>query len=246
MDAGKIGIEGEGLAEIADGAGEVMGALELVGDGLVELRGVGIGEGEREEIACHHVGVNAIGGVEKGGIGGLGGEELGDEVGGFVAGGGVALNEFKADLGFELGLVEVGEGGFEIEAALVIVAGLTLGDAEEGLNLPEVRLGSDDGAEEREGLLVIALEEGEDAEVGAGVEVVGVESEDGLEFRNGFGGLALREVLLREALVAGEVGRGCGLGVERGGEESEGEREGRWFCEKHGCSNDTHWEGREG
>jgi hypothetical protein len=120
--------------------------------------------------------VDTVRGVEESGIGGLDGEELGDEVGSFVevAGGGVALDKFEADLRFELGLVEVGKGSFEVEAPLVVVAGLAFGDAEEGLNLPEIRLSFDDGTEQREGPVVVALEEGENAEVGTGVEVSGV------------------------------------------------------------------------
>ncbi len=84
MDAGKVGIEGERLAKVADGAIEVVGALEFVRDGLVKLRGVWICEGEAEKILRHHVGVDVIRGVEELWIGWLEGQELGDEVGGFV------------------------------------------------------------------------------------------------------------------------------------------------------------------
>jgi len=79
----------------------------------------------------------------------------------------------------------VGEGGLEIDAALVVIAGFTLGDAEERLNLPEVGVGRDDGLKEWEGLIIVAMEEEEDAEVGAGLEIGGIDGQRGLQLWNG-------------------------------------------------------------
>ena len=115
--------------------------------------------------------------------------------------------------------VDVGEGGFEIDAALVVVAGLALGDAEERLNLPEVGPGLDDGLKEWARLIVLALEEEEDAEVGAGLEIGGIEGQCGLELWNGEVGAILMLVGLRLLEVGGKLLLiGSGLrGAERCG-----------------------------
>ena len=121
------------------------------------------------------------------------------------AGGGIALDELEAYVDLELGLFDVGEGGFEIDAALVVVAGLALGDAKERLNLPEVGLGRDDGLKEWERLIVLALEEEEDAEVGADFEVGRVDGQCGLELWNGEVGAILMQVGLRLLEVGGKL-----------------------------------------
>ena len=117
----------------------------------------------------------------------------------------------------------MGEGGLEIDAALMIVAGFAFGDAQEGLDLPEIGLGGDDCLKEGEGLIVVAMEEEEDAEVGADFEVGGVEGECGLQLGDGEVGVILMEIGLRLLEVGGEgllVGRGL-RDAERGWRRAE-------------------------
>jgi hypothetical protein len=108
----------------------------------------------------------------------------------------------------------------------MVVASFALGDAEEGLNLPEIGLGRDDGLQEWEGLLVVALEEEEHAEVGADFEVGGVDCERGLEFGDGEVGVILMEIGLRLLEVGGE-GLLVGRRLREGGEGGEKQNQSR-------------------
>ena len=70
VDAGQVGVGGDGLPKVGEGGGVVPSLDQLVRDGLVHLGGVGAGEGEVEERLAREIGVGAVGGVEDFGVGG--------------------------------------------------------------------------------------------------------------------------------------------------------------------------------